>query len=256
MVHQVLTRTTYIGQHRFNTYDVKEKGRAKPAEEHAIMEVPPIVTVAEFEAVQRSLKARSPKMMAPRAVGGSTLLTGICFCACCGGSIDAAHRHQPERPGVSLLYLCDQGSEGQDGMLRRHAADGPTNAAVVEHLEAAARSGSSRCHDGPYDRPAGRLVTERRLHVADMERRATEADTKLARLYEAIENGLVNMADPSLKARIAELTAIRDQARGDADRAVAHIERINPEITAESLHTFARVAKSKLRHGDGSYAEN
>ena len=32
-----------------------KKGRAKPAEKHAIMEVPPIVTVAEFEAVQRSL---------------------------------------------------------------------------------------------------------------------------------------------------------------------------------------------------------
>ncbi|MBN4908284.1 recombinase family protein, partial [Staphylococcus sp. EG-SA-17] len=71
MVHQVLTRTTYIGEHRFNTYDVK-KGRAKPETEHAIMEVPPIITVAEFEAVQRSLKARSPKMMPPRAVGGST----------------------------------------------------------------------------------------------------------------------------------------------------------------------------------------
>ena len=51
------------------------------------MEVPPIVSEAEFEAVQRSLKARSPKMMAPMAVGGPTLLTGICFCACCGGAM-------------------------------------------------------------------------------------------------------------------------------------------------------------------------
>ena len=99
-------------------------------------------------------------------------------------------------------------------------------------------------------------VTERRLHVADMERRATEADAKLSRLYEAIENGLVNMADPSLKARIAELTATRDQARGDAERAVTHIERINPEITPASLRTFALAAKRKLRHDDGSYARN
>ena len=38
---------------------------AKPEAEHAVMEVPAIVSEAEFEAVQRSLKARSPKMMPP-----------------------------------------------------------------------------------------------------------------------------------------------------------------------------------------------
>lgn len=51
------------------------------------MDVPAIVSEAEFKVVQRSLKARSPKMMAPLAVGGPTLLTGICFCGCCGGAM-------------------------------------------------------------------------------------------------------------------------------------------------------------------------
>ena len=35
----------------------------------------------------------------------------------------------------------------------------------------------------------------------------------MKRLYEAIENGVVDMADPSLKDRIAELSAVRDQAQ-------------------------------------------
>ena len=59
-------------------------------------------------------------------------------------------------------------------------------------------------------------VDQGRLHVADLERRATEAEAKLRRLYDAIDVG-----DPSLKDRIAELKATRDQARGDAERAVA-----------------------------------
>src|SRR3546814_2665545 len=59
-VHQVLTRTTYIGQHKFNYRDYRTKA-PKPESEHAIMEVPAIVSEAEFEAVQRSLKARSPR---------------------------------------------------------------------------------------------------------------------------------------------------------------------------------------------------
>lgn len=85
-VHQILTRTTYIGQHRLNTRDHKTRN-AKPKAEHAVMEVPPIVTEAEFEAVRAALKARSPQWMPPRAVSGPTLLTGICSCASCGGAM-------------------------------------------------------------------------------------------------------------------------------------------------------------------------
>ena len=76
-VHAILTRTTYIGQHRFNTRDHKTRN-AKPEAEHAVMDVPPIVTEAEFEAVRAALKARSPQWMPPRAVSGPILLTGIC----------------------------------------------------------------------------------------------------------------------------------------------------------------------------------
>ncbi len=45
------------------------------------------------------------------------------------------------------------------------------------------------------------------------------------RLYETIENGVADLSDPRLNDRVAELTAIRDQSRIDADRAVAEIER-------------------------------
>ncbi len=256
MVHQVLTRTTYIGQHRFNRYDAK-KGRAKPAEEHAVMEVPPIVTMAEFEAVQRSLKSRSPKMMAPRAVGGSTLLTGICFCACCGGSMTL--RTGTSRSGQEYRYYtcATKAVQGKTGCPGVSLPMDRLNAAVIEHLET--RLLDPARLEVLMDQLLARRddwVSERRLHVAEMERRATEAETKLSRLYEAIENGLVDMGDPPLKARIGELTAIRDQAKGDAKRAVAHIERINPEITPESLRAFALAAKRKLRHDDGTYARN
>jgi ABC-type Fe3+ transport system substrate-binding protein len=41
---------------------------------------------------------------------------------------------------------------------------------------------------------------------------------KLKRLYDAIENGIADLTDPMLKDRIAELKAIRDQARADTER--------------------------------------
>jgi hypothetical protein len=58
----------------------------------------------------------------------------------------------------------------------------------------------------------------RRGHIAELRKRAAEAEAKLKRLYEAIENGVVDVADPSPKDRIAELTSIRDQAQADAAR--------------------------------------
>lgn len=99
-------------------------------------------------------------------------------------------------------------------------------------------------------------MDKRRLHVANLESRATEAEAQLKRLYDAIENGVIDVSDPSLKDRIAELTATRDQARGDAERAVAHIEKIGPAITPESLRAFAMAARRKLRQGDGAFARD
>ena len=49
------------------------------------MAAPPIIEATEFEAVQTLPKTRSPAMTAPRVVSGPPLLTGICFCAGCGG---------------------------------------------------------------------------------------------------------------------------------------------------------------------------
>jgi hypothetical protein len=82
-VHKVLTRTTYVGHHRFNTKFWKTRER-KPDTEVVEMAVPPIIAKAEFEAVQALLKSRSPALTAPRIVSGPTLLTGICLCAACG----------------------------------------------------------------------------------------------------------------------------------------------------------------------------
>ena len=50
------------------------------------------------------------------------------------------------------------------------------------------------------------------------------------------------------------MTSKSRQAKGDAERAVAHIEKIGPAITDESLRAFALAARKKLRNGDGSFA--
>ena len=83
--------------------------------------------------------------------------------------------------------------------------------------------------------------------------RAAETDAKLKRLYDAIENGVADLADPMLKDRIAELKATRDQARADAERAEGGSERVGPAITPQTLKTFARQARRRMRTESGGY---
>ncbi len=93
----------------------------------------------------------------------------------------------------------------------------------------------------------------RATHIAQLRKRAAEAEAKLKRLYDAIENGVADLADPMLKDRIAELKAVRDQARSDAERAQEAIDRTGPAITPQALKTFARQARSRMRTEDGDY---
>lgn len=94
---------------------------------------------------------------------------------------------------------------------------------------------------------------QRRAHVTELRKRTTEAESKLNRLYDAIENGMLTPSDGSLKDRVDELTRIRDQARIDAERIISLIERVAPTIAADSLHRFATVPRRKLRDRECGY---
>jgi DNA invertase Pin-like site-specific DNA recombinase len=108
-VHRILTRTTYVGRHEFNKR-AKNK-MLKPVSEIVTVEVPPLIDQTTFDAVQAHLRARNPQVTPARVVSGSTLLTGICFCADCGGAMTLRIR---KGGTVSLLHLLDQGAPGRD----------------------------------------------------------------------------------------------------------------------------------------------
>jgi site-specific DNA recombinase len=71
----------------------------------------------------------------------------------------------------------------------------------------------------------------RTVHIAELRKRGAEADTKLKRLYDAIENGIADVSDPMLKERVTELKAIRDRTRAGAERAAGALDRLGPSIT-------------------------
>jgi DNA invertase Pin-like site-specific DNA recombinase len=113
-VHRMLTRPTYAGRHEFN-----KRGKTKelkPADEVIVVEVPPIIDQATFDAVQAHLKSRSPKIAHPQVVGGPTLLTGLIHCGKGGGAMTI----RTGKGGRYRYYTCSmkarQGVTACEGM--------------------------------------------------------------------------------------------------------------------------------------------
>ncbi len=249
-VHKVVTRTTYIGRHRFNTKFWKTRER-KPDTEVVEMTVPPIIDAAEFEAVQALLKSRSPALTAPRITSGPTLLTGICFCAACGMAMTL----RTGKSGRYRYYTCStKARQGETGCRGRTVPMDKLDTLVADHIERRLLQ-PSRLEEilaSVLDRREERA--ERRVtHIAELRKRAAEVDAKLKRLYDAIENGVADLADPMLKDRVAELKVTRDQAHADAERAEGALKRVGPSITPQALKTFARQARKRMRTAAGGY---
>ncbi len=249
-VHMVLTRTTYIGRHRFNTKHWKT-GERKPETEVVEMAVPPIIDTAEFETVQTLLKERSPAMAAPRVVSGPTLLTGICFCAACGGAMTL-------RTGKSGRYkyytCCTKARQGETACKGRTVPMERLDTIVAEHIEQRLLQPKRLEQILSAVLHRRKEQAERRTtHIAELRKRAAEAEARLKRLYNAIENGIADVSDPMLKERVTELRSIRDQAHADAERAEGALDRLGPAITPQALRTFAIEARRRMRSESGGY---
>jgi site-specific DNA recombinase len=149
---------------------------------------------------------------------------------------------------------CTKARQGETGCKGRTIPMEKLDSVVVEHIEQRLLQPKrleqilSRVLDRRKER------TERRTtHIAELRKRAAEAEAKLKRLYDAIENGIADISDPMLKQRVTELRAVRDQARADAERAEGALDRAGPSVTPQALKTFASQARRRMRNESGGY---
>jgi site-specific DNA recombinase len=254
MVHQILTRTTYIGLHRFNVYSWRKK-LEKPDDEVVETIVPPIIEQDEFDAVQALLRSRSPQLKAPRFVNGPTLLGGICFCADCGGAMTLRTSGKAEH--YRYYTCCTKARKGTTGCGGRTVPMHKLDSLVVDYLE-------QRLLDPErLNEILAALLERRRSHgdrhmdrIAQLKRQAADADSKLTRLYAAIEDGVADPKDENLKGRLVELKSIRDAARADVLRMDGKGRAHPIEITPDIVRKFAAEARRKMRTDEGGYCRH
>ena len=249
-VHQILTRTTYTGRHEFNRRGKDRK--LKPKSEAVVVNVPPIIDQETFDAVQAHLQARSPKKVPPRVVSGPTQLTGLIHCAKCGGAMTL----RTGKGGQYRYYSCStkarQGPTACTGMTVPMEKLDDLIAKNLEN-ELLRPDRLETILSAVLDRRQEQ-TTRKRAHVAELNKRATESDLRLKRLYDAIENGIAEVDDPDLKERIATLKATRDQAKADAARITSLLSSEGRKAVApDMLAKFATAARKRMRDEKGGY---
>lgn len=250
-VHQILTRETYIGRHRFNVSG-KRRGERKSEDEIVDVEVDPIIDADEFAEVQAIMRSRSPQLKAPRFVAAGTLLGGVCYCADCGGAMTL--RTSGKGNQYRYYTCCTTARQGKTGCKGRTIPMDVLDDKVVGCLE------ELLLEKGHLEELLAGVLERREAHadnlkdrIVALRKQAADAEAKLTRLYEAIENGLAELDDSNLKGRIAELKRMRDSARADADRAEDRGEGKTNQITPELLEAFASEARRQIRTKDGSF---
>lgn len=253
-IHQILTCTTYIGEHRFNTRSHKDREK-KPESEVAVMVCPSLIDRETFDAVQARLKARDPRMTPARVTSGPTLLTGICFCAKCGGAM-TMRTGKGSAGGTYRYYTCStKARQGKTGCKGRSIPMDRLDQLVVSHLEDRLLRPErlETILASVLDRRQER-TERRREHLAELHKRITETEQRLNRLFDAIESGVADLDAPGLKERIAGLKAIREQASADAERAQAALDHAgNQAVNSDMVRTFARAARQRIRLDSGGY---
>ena len=96
--------------------------------------------------------------------------------------------------------------------------------------------------------------TSRRGQLAQARRAATEAEGRVSRLLELVENGLINVNDRSLKERLDGARLAR-QTTSDRVRLLHDTSGSNgaAAITAASIEQFAVALREVLKNGDPAF---
>ncbi|WP_246756907.1 zinc ribbon domain-containing protein [Bradyrhizobium neotropicale] len=192
------------------------------------------------------LKAKNPKAMPPRVVTGPILLTGIATCASCSGGMTL----RTGKSGKYRYYTCatcaQQGKaackgrsvpmDKLDSLVTERLADQLLTPERVAELLSRLMERQAARDEGYSSR-----LTALRAKLSD-------AEGRLGRLYSAIESGIADASDPTLKDRVAVKTE-RDIAQVAFDRAVAEM-RPETWITEERIAAFTEAMRTNIMTGE------
>jgi site-specific DNA recombinase len=245
-LHQILTRPTYKGEHRFNRKVWKTR-EAKPEAEQVAVAIDSIIDAATFDSVQAMLKAKNPRATPPRVVTGPILLTGLATCATCSGGMTL----RTGKSGRYRYYTCatsaQQGKSACKGRsvpmdkLDRLVSDKLAEKLLTPERVRKLLSGLMNRQATKNEDYSGR--------VAALRAKCADAEGRLGRLYAAIETGIADPNDATLRGRLEAVKTERDVAKVAFERAVSEM-RPDTRITEDKIAAFTGAMQTNVLNGE------
>lgn len=246
-VERILKNEAYIGIHYYNRIDSRTR-KERPPSEWIKMDVPLIVDQETFDAVQRTLQARNPRKTAPRVVTGPTLLTGIAVCEKCGRGMMLRTGKGGQYKYLTCAKSATEGT-GCGHSIRMDKVDELVIKAIEdevfapERLTAILEAMTDRTDDTRQQLEAE--IDRQRVAIA-------ESQSRLDRLYDAIEAGVAEVRDPKFKARV-DLAKLQVR-EGNANLEVLHQRRTaKAELSPTLVRRFSSNIRRRLRDADPSF---
>ena len=234
-VYNILTNETYAGALVWGARS--KRGNTTKSESPIRVENawPGIVTTEEFARVKSLMSENSPRIVHPRTVPSSYLLSGILYCSCgraMTGRSAKSHRYH--------YYQCTRRfKEGKEACDSMAIPKDSIESAVIHNLKSKVLTPTN------IDQLL-RLVNEefssiksalKKSHDA-IDSQENEARTRLAKLYDVLETGKLELDDIAprireIRSRLDELRNVRIQAEA---RAVAEEAMCKVDMNALKTH--------------------
>lgn len=201
-VHDILTRTVYKGRHFWNKSDTKN-GVSRSPTEWIAFDVVSLVSEEQFDRVQASLKARSPKVTAPRIVNGPTLLSAVARCGTCGSGLTIS----TGKSGRYRYYCCSgRLNKGPTACPGRRIPQELLDNYILDHLFQCLLSVprlTEILHS--FLMQSDQVGDARRGKIATLRAARTDAEAGVRNMLIAVEKGAFDFSDPYLTEHLVRL---------------------------------------------------
>jgi site-specific DNA recombinase len=251
-VYEVLTSSTYYGQHYFNRRDSRT-GAPRPPSQWVEIQVPAVIGESTFNSVQAILQSRSPRRTPPRVVNGPTFLAGLVRCGYCG----AAMIQNTGKGGRYRYYCCSRKlKEGPSGCRGLRTPMEKLDVIVVGEV---ARQVLDPDRLTPmldaYVQSATAKADGAKAQLAKLRHDHTAAVGGIARLLELVEKGLMEAQDPVMRERLVGLKLQRDQIAKEIGELQNRMASAMPLITPEKVGRVGKLLRDKLYEGPPEFRQ-
>lgn len=243
-VDGILTREHYAGSYRDRTRDVN--GVTPSAADEIVVACPKIIEPDVMARVAAIRSRAAPRVTAPRITNSPVLLGGLATCG--HAECNAGMVIRSGKGGRYRYYVCNRKATAGADMcgsksIREDALDGIVLDGLLHRVLAPDRL-RALLADVLDQSDDARKRREKDLDRVRRERVA--AETRLRRLLEIVEEGMMSVRDPIFATKLAEANA-SIAALSETERSlVGQLGNASHQITEEAIQRFGNTLRARI----------